>query len=128
LPKPTIIIPDTTAPAKASLDSKLQFDFNSAKIKPFSYPLLDDWAKRIDEKSADKMTLEGYASSEGNRKYNLVLSRKRAEAVKKYWINKGVPSSKIKAVGKGITNPIAPNTTEEGREKNRRVEFIYQMN
>ena len=54
---------------------------------------------------------------------NMKLSRDRAEAVKAYLVSKGVNASRIEAVGYGSTQPIADNRTEEGKQKNRRVEF-----
>ena len=59
---------------------------------------------------------------------HLKLSQKRAEAVRTYLVNKGVPSDKIDAAGFGETKPLADNTTAAGRAQNRRVEFIFSTN
>jgi len=67
--------------------------------------------------------VEGYASAEGDDFYNKQLSDRRAKAVMKYVVAHGVDDSRLVAKGFGEESPIASNDTEEGREKNRRVEF-----
>ena len=104
------------------MTGNVQFDFDSYVLRTSSYPLLDK--KSADLKgSGATVTLAGYASSEGTLAHNLQLSKDRANAVKNYLINSGVEAKKLKAKGYGIANPIAPNSTEAGRELNRRVEF-----
>ncbi|RMF97213.1 MAG: OmpA family protein, partial [Candidatus Schekmanbacteria bacterium] len=63
----------------------------------------------------------GHTDSIGSEKYNQKLSEKRAEAVKNYYVEKGVDASIIEAIGKGESEPVADNKTREGRAKNRRV-------
>jgi OOP family OmpA-OmpF porin len=70
-----------------------------------------------------KIAIEGHASAEGNKQYNKTLSDKRAKAVMKYLVEKGIAQEMLTASGFGSEKPIAENETEEGREKNRRVEF-----
>lgn len=67
--------------------------------------------------------IEGYASSDGSLVINQAVSQARADVFKKYLESKGVAERRIKALGRGIDNPVASNTTEEGRKKNRRVEI-----
>jgi OOP family OmpA-OmpF porin len=71
-----------------------------------------------------QVEIAGYTDSEGDDKHNLELSRRRAEAVEEYLIEKGIPENRIVAKGYGKENPIASNDTEEGRAENRRVEFV----
>lgn len=73
-----------------------------------------------------KINVLGYASSEGPLYVNQEISQARADAYKHYLIRKGIADSLVTAKGKGIENPIAPNDTEEGRKKNRRVEVLFQ--
>jgi len=73
--------------------------------------------------SSAKVVLTGYASSEGDENFNTSLSLKRAESLKKYIVSQGIDASKIITVAGGISNPIADNSTQEGRIKNRRVEL-----
>jgi len=70
-----------------------------------------------------KIQIEGHASAEGDAKHNLKLSDDRAKSVRKYLVEHGVNEDRLIAKGFGITKPLASNDTEEGREKNRRVEF-----
>jgi len=99
----------------------IQFEFNSSVLKTESYPILDALSSRLRENNS-KVTLKGYASSEGTAAYNMKLSKDRANSVKTYLVNSGVNASQVAARGYGEANPIASNDTEEGRIQNRRVE------
>ena len=71
------------------------------------------------------VTIEGHTDSTGSAQTNKVLSQKRAEAVKTYLVaNRTLPENRIRATGYGPDKPLAPNTTAEGRRKNRRVEIV----
>ena len=70
-----------------------------------------------------RIQIEGYASSEGDAAHNKKLSDDRAKSVMKYLTDHGIAAQRLTAIGFGIDKPIADNTTEDGREKNRRVEF-----
>jgi OOP family OmpA-OmpF porin len=99
----------------------IQFDFNSSVLKTDSYPTLDKLSSTLRE-SGSKVTVKGYASSEGTAAYNMKLSKDRANSVKTYLVNSGVNASQVASKGLGEANPIASNDTEEGRIQNRRVE------
>ena len=101
----------------------IQFEFNSSVLKTEAYPVLDKLSSMLRENNS-KVTLNGYASSEGTAAYNMKLSRDRANSVKTYWVNSGVPSSNVTAKGFGEANPVASNDTEEGRIQNRRVQSV----
>ena len=73
-----------------------------------------------------EINVEGYASSEGDLEFNKNLSQKRADKYASYLVSKGVPKNNIKAIGRGIENPIATNETEEGRAQNRRVDVTIK--
>ena len=64
----------------------------------------------------------GHTDATGPASYNQALSNRRAEAVKAYLVSKGIESNRIYTEGKGLTQPVADNSTREGRAKNRRVE------
>jgi len=100
---------------------KIGFDFNSSVLKTESYPTLDKLSSVLRE-NGGKVTVNGYASSEGTAAYNMKLSKDRANSVKTYLVNSGVNSSQVATKGNGEANPIASNDTEEGRIQNRRVE------
>ncbi|MEJ5351305.1 MAG: OmpA family protein [Melioribacteraceae bacterium] len=104
----------------------VNFEFNSAKITPESYPILFDAAKTLLENPSLNVEIQGYTDNIGSEEYNKKLSQKRADAVKNYLISKGVSANRLKAVGYGEANPIADNKTAEGRAMNRRIEFKIQ--
>ena len=126
LPKAQVMAPDTTvstAPSKVEAPKdRVQFAFDSDVITTDSYPTLDNLASTL-KASKEKITLSGHASSEGTEAYNMGLSKRRANSVKKYLVAAGLPGRYIKTIGYGESRPIASNDTEEGRVKNRRVEF-----
>ena len=91
--------------------------------------LIGDSTKRLDvvveymtHKKSVKIEIDGYTDNVGDKKSNKVLSQKRADAVRDYLISKGIAGDRVKAVGFGDANPIAPNTTLEGQQRNRRIE------
>jgi OOP family OmpA-OmpF porin len=112
---------DSSAAVNVTGAEPIQFEFNSSVLKTESYPILDKLSSTLRE-NGGKVTLKGYASSEGTAAYNLKLSKDRANSVKTYLVNAGVNSSQVSAKGYGEANPIASNDTEEGRIQNRRVE------
>src|SRR6188768_1292677 len=119
-PPPRVEVRDN----KIDFKEKIQFENNKSVILPQSFGLLDDIVKVIkDNPQAKKIAIEGHASAEGDAKRNLTLSDERAKAVMKYCVDHGIDAKRLTAKGFGITKPIGDNATEEGREKNRRVEF-----
>ena len=106
------------------ISEKIQFDLDKATIKPESNSLLDEIVATFQKNPHIKrVSIDGFASSEGDAKRNLHLSDDRAKAVMAYLVAHGVEQARVTAKGWGIEKPIADNATEEGREKNRRVEF-----
>ena len=87
-------------------------------------PLLDLVADLMFRHSSLKLMIFGHTCDIGSEQYNLWLSQKRAEAVKNYLAQVGVLGEYVKAKGYGESRPITSNDTEEGRKKNRRVEFV----
>jgi OOP family OmpA-OmpF porin len=109
---------------KIEIHEKIQFDLDKATIKPESFSLMNEIGDVISKNPQIKsIRIEGYASSEGDAKHNKQLSDARAKAVMKYLVDHKVPAGELQAIGYGIEHPIADNATEDGREKNRRVEF-----
>lgn len=108
------------------INEKIQFALDSAKILEASHDLLNEVAEVIKaHPNIKKIHIEGHASAEGSDAHNLKLSKNRANAVMKYLTKQGgIAKDMLSAEGYGETRPIADNETEEGREKNRRVEFM----
>ncbi len=101
---------------------EIHFDTDKADIKPEYLPVIEKFAKFLKENPSIKVEIQGHTDDRGSAKYNLKLSQKRAEAVKKVLVEKfGISPDRIIAKGYGESMPVAPNDTEEGRAKNRRV-------
>ncbi len=100
----------------------IHFDYNSATIRADSGVLLGQVFESLKADKASKVVIEGHTSSEGAGDYNLDLSKRRAEAVVADLVQRGLAKSRISAVGRGETTPIASNADETGRSLNRRVE------
>lgn len=112
-----------TASNIAILD-KVQFDVGKATLLPASFSLLDEVAKVMkDNPQIALVQVEGHTDSTGSPDFNRTLSQGRAESVVKYLTGKGIKSARFEAKGFGPDHPIADNTTDAGREANRRVEF-----
>jgi OOP family OmpA-OmpF porin len=104
---------------------KILFEIDTANINPASHDLLDEIAKVLTENpQITKVDVIGHTSSEGADPYNQKLSESRAKAVRAYLTSHGIQAKRLSSKGLGEAQPIADNETEEGREKNRRVEFL----
>lgn len=103
--------------------SNVLFEYDSHVLKTDSYAILDRIAREILKDPAVKFVVDGHASIEGTAAYNMELSVDRANAVKLYLVNSGIPGSNLTTKGHGATKPVASNDTETGRAQNRRVEI-----
>jgi outer membrane protein OmpA-like peptidoglycan-associated protein len=111
-----------------AMSSEVLFDFNKAVIKTQFYPFLNDTKTIFDKYPTMKVQIDGHTDSKGTDAYNQKLSEKRAKAVMDYLVKKvGIAADRLKAVGYGESKPAYSNDTEEGRAKNRRVEFTPMM-
>ncbi len=109
---------------KIEIHEKIQFELAKADIKAESHDLLNEIAQVIkDNPHIKKIAIEGHASSDGDDAFNMKLSDDRSKSVMKYLVEHGIDAKMLTAKGYGETKPIADNETEEGRIKNRRVEF-----
>lgn len=100
----------------------INFPFDSWKILPKYYPEIERFANFLKDNPQIKVEIQGHTDSIGSEKYNLILSQKRAEAVRNLLIKKyGISPDRLRAKGYGESKPIASNKTREGRAKNRRV-------
>jgi outer membrane protein OmpA-like peptidoglycan-associated protein len=111
---------------KIEFKEKIQFEVNKAVIKEESFSLLHDIGEVIKSNPhLKKISIEGHASAEGDAKRNKKLSDDRSKAVMEYLAKKeGIEAARLAAKGWGEEKPVASNDTEDGREKNRRVEFL----
>ena len=126
--KITTAAPDTRS--KLITEGKLvsygiYFDVNKDVVKAESFGTLSEIAKTLKENPSVKIKIIGYTDSDGDDTKNLDLSKRRSAAVKSALSTEfGVEGARIETDGKGESEPISPNTTAEGKAKNRRVEFI----
>lgn len=119
--------PDYDKPATREIASgewHISFNSGSAKAKPESNATLKEIYDLLVQAENAKLIIEGHTDNVGDPKANMILSEQRANAVKAYLIAKGIPEKRFQSVvGKGQDSPVAPNTTEEGKAKNRRVQI-----
>jgi outer membrane protein OmpA-like peptidoglycan-associated protein len=99
------------------------FDTDKSDLKPGGKLELDRAAVTLKENGFPAIIITGHTDSVGGDEYNQKLSERRADAVMKYLVDKGVPADKMSTKGYGKTKPIASNATPEGRAQNRRVEI-----
>lgn len=103
----------------------MYFQYDKDIIKEESFGILDAVASvLLSRKLIELVQVEGHTDSDGPDDYNLDLSQRRAEAVARYLVGKGVDAARLVPKGYGETRPIASNGTPTGRAKNRRVQFI----
>jgi OOP family OmpA-OmpF porin len=111
------------APKKRIVLRGVNFDFNSAELRPDSGPILDQAVAVLGENSDVLVVVEGHTDNIGNDEYNQALSVQRAEAVFRYLVNRGIAPERLRTEGHGESRPVATNDTEQGRAQNRRVEL-----
>jgi outer membrane protein W/outer membrane protein OmpA-like peptidoglycan-associated protein len=103
---------------------KVLFDFDSAELRPESITELERLVKFMSDVPFATALIEGHTDSVGADAYNLALSDRRAKSVFDYLTSRGVDPARLKSVGKGESEAVADNSTEEGRQENRRVLLI----
>ncbi len=101
----------------------IRFAQSKFELLPSSLPELDRIAQMMAENTLMEILLEGHTDNVGDFDANVQLSKDRVEEVKRYLATKNIAAARIQAKGYGPTRPIAPNTSEETRKQNRRVEF-----
>jgi outer membrane protein OmpA-like peptidoglycan-associated protein len=103
----------------------IYFDSGSDRIRPESTPTLKEIGEMLKEHADLKITIEGHTDNVGAAQSNRDLAQKRAAAVKAFLVSSyGIDAARLQATGFGDEKPVAPNTTPEGRQQNRRVELV----
>ena len=105
---------------------KVRFESGSATINPDSAGLLDRLAETALRCPTASVEIAGHTDNQGDDATNQALSEKRAQAVVDFFVRAGLPADRFKAVGYGSTQPVADNATEQGRAKNRRIDFLVR--
>ena len=108
---------------KITFGSDILFDVDSYTLKPTTKERLDQFAKTLKNYEDTDVRIEGHADATGSDSYNKTLSERRAKSVGDYLEGLGIRSARVKEIGYGEEQPIADNSTEAGRAKNRRVDI-----
>ncbi len=115
--------PDPRDVARALSLQVINFELDKALIPDVNKPYLDRAAEIIMQVPDMELMIIGHTDAQASNPYNMQLSQDRANAVKEYLVSKGVDGSKLSTKGMGETDPVATNATEQGRFRNRRIEF-----
>jgi len=115
---------DQITAAVSSKSYRIEFETGSAVIRPSSYRMLDEIFESAVVAEGLKLGVYGHTDNNGSDAVNIPLSEKRAAAVKDYLLHKGLKDGRIEAKGFGADKPLADNSTEAGRSRNRRVEIV----
>ena len=108
------------------LGTSIEFDTGSSRLRTDNNKLLDAIADVLQGNANVKVEIGGHTDGNGTETKNVRLSQRRAEAVKKYLVDKGINSNRIEAIGYGSSMPIADDSTFDGQRQNRRIEFQVQ--
>lgn len=111
---------------KVNIPSDISFDTGSATIKPQMRSVLDPFAASLKDDPNVRLTIVGHTDSTGSDAINNPLSIERAQSVRDYLAVRGVSPSRIQTAGHGEREPVADNSTEAGRARNRRVEIYLR--
>ncbi|MEJ5284332.1 MAG: OmpA family protein [Brevinematales bacterium] len=127
-PKAVEVLPDIKLEdldvGESIIVPNIYFEFNQAYLRRESLSTLDKIVEKLKKNPKIKLEIQGHTDNIGSKEYNQKLSEKRANVVMEYLIKNGISPERLRAKGFGETKPIAPNSTEEGRSKNRRTEFL----
>lgn len=111
---------------QVTFQSGLLFDFDSDRVKADAATNLKNLAASLDKYPNSSLLIVGHTDAVGSDDYNQSLSEKRARATAQYLASQGVGAARLQTVGRGETEPVAPNDTDAAMQKNRRVEVaIY---
>lgn len=126
LPAPVVVPPAVKVPEavnKMTYSADTFFDFDKSFLKPAGKSKLNLLLAQVHHMRLDVVIVVGHTDSVGSDAYNEELSMRRSEAVRAYLVSNGVDGSRISTEGMGERQPVANNTTREGRALNRRVEI-----
>jgi OmpA-OmpF porin, OOP family len=119
--KPSLVIVTAT---EIKITQQIHFEFDKDIIRRESFPILDAVVDVLVKNPKIKIEIQGHTDNKGSPVYNKGLSDRRAASVKKYLIGKGVEAPRLTSKGYGMEVPIVPNTTDQNRALNRRVQFV----
>ncbi len=121
--------PPSNVIEKVDLSSDVLFDFDKATLKPGGKQKLDEVAQKVKDARVDEVQVDGYADRIGSEQYNEKLSQKRAEAVRSYLAEQGIPSDKVQAEGHGKADPVTGDQCDNmgpARKSNKKLVACLQ--
>jgi OOP family OmpA-OmpF porin len=118
-----VVVPAAPVSEKVTFAADAFFDTDKSVLKKEAGAKLDDLVSKVKDINLEVIIAVGHTDSDASDKYNQKLSVRRAEAVKKYLVSKGIEPNRVYTEGKGEKQPVADNKTKEGKAKNRRVEI-----
>lgn len=113
---------------KVTFESGILFETNSSTLSLQSQDALNKFAQSLQNNAETNLVISGHTDNTGTDAINEPLSAKRAESVENFLISRGISRNRMTTVGNGSKQPIADNSTEDGRTKNRRVEIVIVAN
>ncbi|WP_437922822.1 OmpA family protein [Sorangium sp. So ce291] len=119
--KPSLVI---VTEKEIKITQQIHFEFDKDKIRPESFPILDAVVEVLQQNPKIKIEIQGHTDNKGAAAYNKKLSDRRAASVKKYLAAKGIDETRLTSKGYGMEQPIVPNTSDQNRALNRRVQFV----
>jgi len=121
---PTVAAPIVKADTLIVLGSELLFETNKSTLRSEHFVTLNSIVDYLLGHPERSVRISGHTDNIGKETHNLTLSKQRADVVAEYLVDNGIEINRVETSGLGSSKPIAPNTTEEGRKKNRRVELL----
>lgn len=112
-------VPGSEQDFVVNVGDRIYFDLNSYDIRPEAYPRLDAQAQWLQRYPQVTVRIEGNADERGTREYNLALGARRAESIRTYLVNRGIPAGRIDTISFGKERPIAAGSNEEAWARNR---------
>ena len=119
--KPALVV---VTSSQIKITQQIHFEFNKSVIKPDSFPILNAVVQVLKDNSELTLEIGGHTDNKGGADYNKKLSQDRADSVRQYLSDHGISPARLTSRGYGMDVPIDTNATEDGRAKNRRVEFV----
>jgi outer membrane protein OmpA-like peptidoglycan-associated protein len=120
-PKKSLVI---VTDKEIKITQQIHFEFDKDKIRPESFAILDAVVDVLKQNPKIKLEIQGHTDNKGSAIYNEKLSDRRAASVKKYVIAHGIDASRLTSKGYGMKRPLVPNTSDQNRALNRRVQFV----
>ena len=125
-PKEEVVIKREPTPVVVrKIASRIYFDLNSYQVNQESKVALDGLVNVLNQNKNKKIRIEGHTDNIGSEEFNMSMSRKRVKAIYDYLVKKGISKSRLSTKAFGESQPLVSNFDEEGRDVNRRIEFIF---